>query len=445
MSKKRGSVLYYVTAMAGALGFVVIAILRITQASSSEVSRAETHDRADAAFTAAIAPIRDAARKRTLTVPSTATYTAPDGTVVSATATSNPSLPDSRRVDLVAVRDAKTYRRTEYVGVSKAPIPAISLPADPQGLMMQSGDWPSWSWPSWNGYTYTEPKVNPSTMPNYYMRSASPNWQQTTVNASPTGVDGFWCDFHGQILAPVSGNYTFTTYTDDGYQLWVNTTLIIDKWFPQGTTRYDSVPIYLNAGSWYSIRVKWFDFGGASAIGLRWSYPGQGEVVVPDANLRPGNRYTEIHPVTYQSSVGYSFPLSPTAEFEYNYSNPYVASDPPLIIDLVSLGFSPGQSVRLGAVGMHDWGPNNGGYNPVGRARGKFSSSGRYDRNQQSTGNRVTDSIGNTFVIASKTTGGTVVTIPANGRYLFLKPDDTGSWNNSFVANGIFNVTVEAP
>lgn len=61
-----------------------------------------------------------------------------------------------------------------------------------------------------------------------------------------------------------AGRYRFTTTTDDGVRLWVNNTLLIDKWFDQGTTSY-SGEIELPGGN-IPIRMEYYErVGGAEA------------------------------------------------------------------------------------------------------------------------------------------------------------------------------------
>ena len=43
-------------------------------------------------------------------------------------------------------------------------------------------------------------------------------------------ADNFSVRWSGQVLAPVTGTYTFTTTSDDGVRLYVNGQLLIDNW-----------------------------------------------------------------------------------------------------------------------------------------------------------------------------------------------------------------------
>ena len=76
----------------------------------------------------------------------------------------------------------------------------------------------------------------------------------------------------GQVQAPVTGNYTFSTVTDDGVRLWINGVLLIDAWTDQAAKTNTAAPIALVAGAKYSVRdgvLRTFQRrGGKAAMGL---------------------------------------------------------------------------------------------------------------------------------------------------------------------------------
>ncbi|RKH07442.1 hypothetical protein D7V97_21310 [Corallococcus sp. CA053C] len=89
----------------------------------------------------------------------------------------------------------------------------------------------------------------------------------------------------GEVLAPVTGTYVFETTADDGVRLWVNDTLLVDKWFPQSATSY-SGSIVLQADQRYALRMEYFENGNAASARLRWTPPGAtGLVVIPSSQL----------------------------------------------------------------------------------------------------------------------------------------------------------------
>ena len=87
----------------------------------------------------------------------------------------------------------------------------------------------------------------------------------------------------GQVDAPVSGNYSFSTSTDDGVRLWINGVPLTNDWNGHPPTTNDGASIALTGGQEYTIRLEYFE-GGAVAR-LLWAYPGQGQQMVPQNRL----------------------------------------------------------------------------------------------------------------------------------------------------------------
>ena len=61
-------------------------------------------------------------------------------------------------------------------------------------------------------------------------------------------ADNFSVRWSGQVMAPVTGTYTFTTTSDDGVRLYVNGQLLIDNWTDHGVTQ-NSATAALTGGS----------------------------------------------------------------------------------------------------------------------------------------------------------------------------------------------------
>ena len=102
-----------------------------------------------------------------------------------------------------------------------------------------------------------------------------------------TGIDNdnFSIRWTGQILAPVSGLYTFTTYSDDGVRLWINGTKVLDNWTDHAPIYDDSSTVFLNAGAKYDIRLEYFEGVYGAQIQLFWAYPGQARIIIPQRQL----------------------------------------------------------------------------------------------------------------------------------------------------------------
>jgi regulation of enolase protein 1 (concanavalin A-like superfamily) len=105
----------------------------------------------------------------------------------------------------------------------------------------------------------------------------------------PAGVSNeiFSVRWTGSVRAPVSGQYTFETLSDDGVRLWVNNLKMVENWTNHGPTYDTSAPIFLEAGRQYPITLEFFQNNGGSTIELRWSHPGQAMDTVPANMLMP--------------------------------------------------------------------------------------------------------------------------------------------------------------
>ncbi len=89
----------------------------------------------------------------------------------------------------------------------------------------------------------------------------------------------FFIRWIGNIVAPVTGKYTFQSITDDGVRLFVNGIEII-KDFNVHSAQADLGQITLQAGQNYAVRMDYFNDGGAghASAKLLWKLPGQKKV-----------------------------------------------------------------------------------------------------------------------------------------------------------------------
>ena len=100
-------------------------------------------------------------------------------------------------------------------------------------------------------------------------------------------TNNFSVRWTGQVQAPVTGNYTFSTVSDDGVRLWINGVQRINNWTDHAPTTNTSAPIALVAGVKYSVVMEYYERGGGAVARLRWAYPGQGTQVIPQSRLFP--------------------------------------------------------------------------------------------------------------------------------------------------------------
>jgi PKD repeat protein len=65
-----------------------------------------------------------------------------------------------------------------------------------------------------------------------------------------------------------AGRYKFTTVTDDGVRLYIDNIRVIDHWEGQSSTEW-TYTADLGQGN-HTVRMEYFDFGGAAVADLRW-------------------------------------------------------------------------------------------------------------------------------------------------------------------------------
>jgi hypothetical protein len=121
--------------------------------------------------------------------------------------------------------------------------------------------------------------------------------------ASNIAVDNFSARWTGQVEAPVSGNYTFTTASDDGIRLWVNGNLVIDNWTGHPLTINNTQSIALTAGQKYDIRLEYFEGPGGAVAKLLWTYPGQSQQVIPQIRLYPAGGSGRLGAIASQETT----------------------------------------------------------------------------------------------------------------------------------------------
>lgn len=113
------------------------------------------------------------------------------------------------------------------------------------------------------------------------------DWGTNSPAAGTINADNFSIRWTGQVEAPVSGNYTFSTNTDDGVRLWVNGVQLINDWNGHPPITNNGTSIALTAGQKYTIRMEYFDGAVGAVARLLWAYPGQNGQIIPQNRLYP--------------------------------------------------------------------------------------------------------------------------------------------------------------
>jgi hypothetical protein len=109
------------------------------------------------------------------------------------------------------------------------------------------------------------------------------NWNGGTPAPGIPGIN--WsARWTGFLQGLSSGEFTFTTLSDDGVRLWINNQLVIDDFTYHAPTE-DSGKITLTAGVQYPIKLEYFQGGGGSMLTLSWATTGLPKQIVPQSQL----------------------------------------------------------------------------------------------------------------------------------------------------------------
>ncbi len=145
------------------------------------------------------------------------------------------------------------------------------------------------------------------------------------------GPDQFSARWTGQVEAPVSGEYTFTTTSDDGVRLFIDGQQVVDNWTNHGPTD-DSGTITLQAGQRYDVRIDFFEDAGGATLRFQWAYPGQARQAVPSNSLFYTSSSTGGLDATYYDNQDFTGAqvtrTDPTVNFDWGDGSPDPAIGP---------------------------------------------------------------------------------------------------------------------
>ena len=113
-----------------------------------------------------------------------------------------------------------------------------------------------------------------------------PEGRNIAIYVRNEGSTGPWsARWTGFIVPPVSGEYQFHTYSNDGIRLWVGGEKIVEDWTDHGE-KEDTGRIQLMAGRSVPVKLEYFYNGGQGASKLWWTPPGREKEPVPANALR---------------------------------------------------------------------------------------------------------------------------------------------------------------
>ena len=111
-------------------------------------------------------------------------------------------------------------------------------------------------------------------------------------NAGPTNTilsqtENYAVIWSGYVEAPASGSYTLVTSTDDGMQVTIGGTVVVDRYFDQGESLAAGIPFTMTAGVRYPMKVRWFQHTGGAGAHIQWVLPNAVMEVIPPSALYP--------------------------------------------------------------------------------------------------------------------------------------------------------------
>jgi PA14 domain len=121
-------------------------------------------------------------------------------------------------------------------------------------------------------------------------------------------VDHFSIRWSGQVAAPTSGTYQFSTVADDGVRLVINGVTVIDRWSDSSRVT-NTAFVALRANERVNIVLEYFENTGNASIALHWTPPDESTVTIPQANLFP--TVGELVPVIPVTAMPLPTPSNP--------------------------------------------------------------------------------------------------------------------------------------
>jgi beta-glucosidase len=94
--------------------------------------------------------------------------------------------------------------------------------------------------------------------------------------------DNFSVRWTGRLLPEKTNDYLLSVTTDDGVRLSLDGKLLLDQWVPRGATT-DYVPVRLEAGRAYDLRIEYYENGGYACAFLGWNVEPKEDVLFQQA------------------------------------------------------------------------------------------------------------------------------------------------------------------
>lgn len=431
----------YVVVTAAVIALATSAMLRMGAISNHVVGESEDKLRAEALIENFTSYAYSLLTERRLPLNWFPSWSGSDYTCSLAVTDNSTIVPRTVLVESTCVIHEKVYRRSEVMGV-------------PQEFPTVSGLWGNyWQTNGTNSWWVWPPSLLSGPDAPRLARVDQTITQPggATMTFMPQAPSPY-VEWTGVITAPETGNYTFSISADNCWSLWIDGALLQDAFYSGfAHDGYDDGPRvvtmtrYLSKNDPVPIRLLFMDYGGWGSLSFRWQTPSNSSLVdVPASAFRPAN---------YMAGKNSTWAIPVNPKGVYATAQTWDAVHRPTAIDLQSMGFYPGERIRLRSVGgWNAWSSGNDFW-ATRSMYGIFSTTPDIDPDQTKN-NRVTGSVpvpgesspvnpyldtDHDFVITWQGNGGgtgwsaetpKVFTIPPGARYLFVQGADS-AWSDN--------------
>ncbi|MBE2317473.1 DUF1080 domain-containing protein [Solirubrobacter sp. CPCC 204708] len=139
--------------------------------------------------------------------------------------------------------------------------------------------------------------IKPAQTPNFDELKPTIDWEGDAAFGGFT--DNFVVHAIATLTVPTAGSYTFRLRSDDGSELFIGETKVVDNDGLHGAEDQDGT-IQLTAGT-HALRINFFEAGGGQELRLSWRKPGDsGFTIVPNSALTTDRSVRVTSPGTKQ-------------------------------------------------------------------------------------------------------------------------------------------------
>lgn len=171
-----------------------------------------------------------------------------------------------------------------------------------------------------------------------HAKGSYPNFKIAAKNGLYEDEDYFAFDFFGYIYITTPGTYTFYTTSDDGSQLWIGGTKVVDNDGLHGSVERSGT-ISLTAGA-HPITVKYFERSGGHTLNVSWKGPsgsGINKQLIPDAALKSGIKPAQTLPAVPTGLTAQADGTEFRVDLNWNHES----------VDIVVLGSSTAKGAEV--------------------------------------------------------------------------------------------------